>query len=411
MTVMKIGRILIGLRILPTALLLLLLLVVFPRVWADGIPPDIATVEKQWGKETLDIIHHEFSKPDSNLYYDALDGGQKKDTELMWGCGVHLSAFDAAAVSDPSYLDTASSYAYSLDRYNITFKGVEAYNPAPGDYHSPSDRYYDDNEWLILDYTDLYQLTGRDIYLNRAKKLMKFVMTGQDNKLGGGIYWHETKLESKNTCSNAPAVLSLLRLYMLTGDPSYLESGYSLYAWINATLQDPKDGLYYDNIHLDGTTEKFKLTYNTALMIRANCLFYLATGKEGYLLEARRLGQASITEWVDPKTGVLKGQGKFCHLLLDAFVDLNNIDVGNPLWLKTVDRCVAYVHDHLKDANGHYPEAWDHGEPVDPLTKWTIIDQASVARAYWAASGAYRGNIQGSSASNLVPPSSPVSNP
>ncbi len=27
---------------------------------------------------------------------------------------------------------------------------------------------------------------------------MKFVMSGEDNKLGGGIYWHEPKPDGKN---------------------------------------------------------------------------------------------------------------------------------------------------------------------------------------------------------------------
>jgi uncharacterized protein YyaL (SSP411 family) len=309
---------------------------------------------------------------------------------VMWGAGVQLSALNAAARLDPSYVDAATSYADALDSYWIIAGDLGGYNPSPGNVNASSDRYYDDNEWIVLDMADLYQQTGRSDYLRKAEDTMRFVLSGEDAKLGGGIYWHEPKQTEKNACSNAPAIRGLLRLYMLTGTQSYLDDAYRLYAWMNQTLQDPKDGLYYDHIDIDGRIAKFKLTYNTALMIRANCLFYLATGNNSYLTEAKRLGEASVHQWVDPKNGVVRGAGKFAHLLLDAFVDLNNLDSQNPRWLQTVDRCVAYVHDHLKDANGHYPEAWDHPPSDIPLQKWWLINQASAARAYWSAAGAYR---------------------
>jgi mannose/cellobiose epimerase-like protein (N-acyl-D-glucosamine 2-epimerase family) len=375
---------------LPSLLFSLFILGLLPA-HADDLTNNPADTEQQWGKETIDLIRQDFYDPETGLYRDTLDlSGHKSGASMMWGCGVQLSAQNAASRLDPSYAAAAASYAKALDGYWIIAQDLGGYNPAPGNITSSSDRYYDDNEWIILDLTDLYQQTGRPEFLRKAEELMKFVLSGEDAKLGGGIYWHEPKPKEKNTCSNAPAITGLLRLYMLTGTQSYLDEALRLYAWINATLQDPKDGLYYDHIDLDGRVAQFKLTYNTALMIRANCLFYQATGKDSYLAEARRLGQASIHQWVDPKTGVVRDAGRFSHLLLDAFVDLNNLDSQNPLWLATVDRCVTYVHDHLKDANGHYPEAWDHSLPDQPLQKWSLIDQASVARAYLSAAGAYR---------------------
>jgi uncharacterized protein YyaL (SSP411 family) len=361
------------------------------RVRADDQAKDSVALDKQWGRETLETIRRDFYNASSGLYDDTLDAaGKKKGPTMMWGCGVQLSALNAAAKLDPFYLSSARSYADALDRYWIISKKLGGYNPAPGAINSSSDRYYDDNEWIVLDLADLYQLTGSAATLYKARETMKFVMSGEDEKLGGGIYWHEPKLESKNTCSNAPVITALLHLYMLTGEQSYLDDSFRLYTWTNAKLQDPSDGLFYDNIRIDGSVDKMKLTYNTALMIRANCLLYLATGNDLYLLRARHLGEASIEHWVDKITGVVKGAGKFSHLLLDAFGDLNNVDPANPLWLATIDRCVSYVHDHLKDANGHYAESWDHLQPAEPLKEWSLIDQASVARAYWTAAGAFR---------------------
>ncbi len=95
---------------------------------------------------------------------------------------------------------------------------------------------------------------------------------------------------------------------MLTGEQSYLDDALRLYAWTNATLQDPNDGLYYDNINLSGHIDKVKLTYNTALMIRANCLFYMATGKPSYLAEAKTPGRGFHPPMGRQRYG--RGQGR-----------------------------------------------------------------------------------------------------
>ncbi len=369
---------------------LLSLLFSMPLAEADTSVPGKVDLEKQWGKETLDQISQEFLNKGTGLYSESCSSGKKGGAAFMWGCGVQLSALISAAREDPSYLEEASAYADQLDRYWIVSKGLGGFNPATGNINSSSDRYYDDNEWIIIDLTDLYQLTNKAAYLYKAQKTMEFVLSGESDKLGGGIFWHEPKQESKNTCSNAPAIVSLLRLYDLTHNQADLDAALRLYTWINATLQDPSDGLYYDNINIDGRVAKFKLTYNTALMIRANCLLYKVSGKDSYLTEAKRLGNSSIRKWVDSRTGVVKNPGRFSHLLLDAFIELNSVDSGNSLWLNTVDECVSYVHDHLKDTNGHYPQTWDHLLPPKPLNKWALIDQASAARAYWAAAGAVR---------------------
>ena len=75
----------------------------------------------------------------------------------------------------------------------------------------------------------------------------------KDDALGGGIYWKESPRDSKNTCSNAPAVVLALKLYQVTNDPSYLETGKEVYKWVKSKLQDPADYLYWDCIKIDGT--------------------------------------------------------------------------------------------------------------------------------------------------------------
>ena len=90
-----------------------------------------------------------------------------------------------------------------LDEYFDTARTPNAYSSyvrtAP-----VSDRFYDDNVWLGIDFTDTYQLTQNKKYLDKATLIWDFIESGTDSVLGGGIYWCEQKKESKNTCSNAP---------------------------------------------------------------------------------------------------------------------------------------------------------------------------------------------------------------
>ena len=100
-----------------------------------------------------------------------------------------------------------------------------------------SDRFYDDNVWLGIDFTDSYRMTGKQAYLEKAKLIWKFILSGKDDVLGGGIYWCEQKKESKNTCSNAPGAVFALKLFQATQDDAYLKEGKELYEWTKKNLE------------------------------------------------------------------------------------------------------------------------------------------------------------------------------
>ena len=140
-----------------------------------------------------------------------------------------------------------------------------------------SDRYYDDNDWLAIDLCDYYALTKDPAVLERAKELHRYIYSGWDEVLGGGIYWCEQKKLSKNTCSNAPATVLCMKLYNLTSDPDYLDLAKKTYRWTKENLCDPSDGVYWDNINLEGNIAKQKYTYNSGQMIQAGVLLFQAT--------------------------------------------------------------------------------------------------------------------------------------
>jgi DUF1680 family protein len=156
-----------------------------------------------------------------------------------------------------------------------------------------------------------------------------------------------------------------------------------VYAWTNSHLQDA-DGLYWDNIRMDGRIGSSKFTYNTALMIRANCLFHAITGEARYLDEAKRIARAAEKIWVR-EDGAVSDSGRFAHLLMESFLAVHAQD-KDPHWIETVERTLVYVHDHLRGENGRYPFRWDR-PARGSIKESMLLNQASPARAFWLAAG------------------------
>ena len=171
----------------------------------------------------------------------------------LWPYSGTFSAVNALfeATHDKKYKKLLDSRVLpGLEEYFDTQRVPNAYSSyirtAPA-----SDRFYDDNVWLGIDFTDTYQMTQEQKYLDKAQLIWKFIESGTDSILGGGIYWCEQKKESKNTCSNAPGSVLALKLFKATNDSSYFEKGKKLYEWTQRNLQDSADYLYFDNIRLD----------------------------------------------------------------------------------------------------------------------------------------------------------------
>lgn len=341
---------------------------------------------RQWGAETMEVLHKDLWIPETKLYAEKANLETKKPDHpaFMWGVGVQLSAMAAASTLEPDkYLAPMKDYADAIQVYWLKHDGIEGFDVQPGP--KASDRYYDDNAWLVLALAEVFELTKDTKYLDRSLATFRFVMSGEDDKLGGGLYWREVEKTSKNTCTNAPTIVSALRMHQLTKDDKHLETAKRLYTWTRKTLQD-QDGLFWDNIRMDGRIDRRKFTYNSALMIRANCLLHEITGEETYLEEAKRMAAAAEKQWIHP-TGAISDSGRFAHLLLESFLELHARD-KDPRWKETVSRCLVHLHDTMRDENGRYPHRWDRRwdrRSGGQVREAVLLNQASPARIYWLA--------------------------
>lgn len=338
---------------------------------------------KQRGLETLEVIRQHYYMPEERLYADAYEVG-KPHTQVAfnWGVGVQIPAMCAAADLDQAWKPRLREYVDRAYSYWNNTGPVAGFDVLPG--LGRPDRYYDDNAWMVMALVEASETLKDPKLLGHAKDALKFVLSGEDEKLGGGIYWQENKKESKNTCSNAPAAAACLAVYRKTKDPELLRKAREIYAWTKKNLQDPKDFLYYDAIGLDGKIHDMKWTYNTALMIRSAAELYDLTKTKSYAEDAQMMAKSSVSHWVDPETGAIKDPGRFSHLLIESwqfqmrYAPTSESGAPTP---EIIDRAFNFLWDHARRKDGLFGDRWE--KPANEnRQKFELLDEACVARGF-----------------------------
>lgn len=307
----------------------------------------------------------------------------------LWPYSGTFSAVNALfeATHDKKYKKLLDSRVLpGLEEYFDTQRVPNAYSSyirtAPA-----SDRFYDDNIWLGIDFTDTYQMTKEQKYLNKAQLIWKFIESGTDNILGGGIYWCEQKKESKNTCSNAPGSVLALKLFKATNDSSYFEKGKKLYEWTQRNLQDSADCLYFDNIRLDGKIGKAKFAYNSGQMMQSAALLYQLTKNPIYLKDAQNIARecfnyffADFTPATNEETFRMlkKGDIWFTAVMLRGFIELYQID-KDKTYINAFNKSLSYAWDNARDEKGLFNTDLT-GNNKDER-KW-LLTQAAMVEMY-----------------------------
>ncbi|MES1147166.1 MAG: glycoside hydrolase family 76 protein, partial [bacterium] len=264
-------------------------------------------------RETISV---HFSAPDG---YHMREVADKPEVAFLWSQGVLMGAVaQGLKVDKKRYQPLWSRARKALDTYEAK-DALGGYAVLPG--QKEPDRYYDDNAWIAWACLEAYDVTQDKGDLDRALKAYRFSLTGKDQKLDGGIYWHEATKTEKNACVNTPvAAVSLLLARMYPKDEKFGLTGDDLIAWTKKKLLD-KDGLVQDNINLDGKVEPTKWSYNTACLIRAITLKYREDPAEEYKAQAMDFLAKSEQRWIDPQTHLLKDPGPFGQHLVDAMFE------------------------------------------------------------------------------------------
>lgn len=352
-------------------------------------------------KATIDSLYSHYGVEDEALlretypfkeeykatYLNREDSSKANKFAFLWPFSGTFSAANAIyfSTNDQKYLDIIN---------NKVLKGLEQYFDTeryPFGYASYinrallSDRFYDDNVWIGIDYIDLYLYTKEPKYLDKAQLVWDFVYSGHDDKLGGGIYWVESDKVSKNTCSNAPAVVFALKLYEATKNQEYLKKAITLYDWTKENLQDPTDYLYYDNITLEGEISEMKYAYNSGQMLQAAALLYQITEDESYLIEAKRIAESchnyffhQVTVEGETFNILNKGNVWFSVVMVRGFLQLYKVD-KNKIYINSLQHSLEHAWEHMRDKDGLFETDWEGKERADE--KW-LLTQAAMVEMY-----------------------------
>ena len=307
----------------------------------------------------------------------------------LWPYSGTFSAVNALfeATHDKKYKKLLDSRVLpGLEEYFDTQRVPNAYSSyirtAPA-----SDRFYDDNVWLGIDFTDTYQMTQEPKYLDKAQLIWKFIESGTDSILGGGIYWCEQKKESKNTCSNAPGSVLALKLFKATNDSIYFRQGKELYEWTQKNLQDSTDYLYFDNIGLDRKIGKAKYAYNSGQMMQSAALLYQLTKNPIYLKDAQNIAKECFNYFFTdftPATNeeafrmLKKGDIWFTAVMLRGFIELYRID-KDKTYINAFNKSLSYAWDNARDENGLFNT--DLSGKSKDQKKW-LLTQAAMVEMY-----------------------------
>lgn len=296
--------------------------------------------------------------------------GENLQPAFNWGVGVMISALNGLAKKDRRFVPDLEAYLQKGSVYWNPNGPVAGYDVLPGPPH-PNDRYYDDNAWMVLALVESYEVTGNKAWLNQASKALDFVLSGQDGKLGGGIYWKEREKQSKNVCSCAPSAAACIAVYQHTKRKELLKYAENLYLWTQKTLQDQHDFLYWDHVNLSGKVEGYKWSYNSALMLRTAKELHSLTKNPVYGVDAQVLEKSCKDKWVH-SNGVIDDELQFAHLLFE------NLDRKSFDYKKSIDALLTKL-----SPEGRAAKKW--GVAPAGMDRQQLIHKASVLRAVTVA--------------------------
>ena len=303
--------------------------------------------------------------------------------------------FDNAAYYLGTYTLTSYTQTKQWTVYAVNRSGSKGSANVEGVYNV-----YDDQEWMVREFFEAYQLTSDPAFLQETEYLAAYVLDGwdctRDNNGNeyGGITWGPA-YSTKHSCSNGPLISPLVWLAeYYKGKPDeityryvdpvdkrtrktatvkksdyYLDFAKKIYTWQKGCLLTA-DGIYNDFIGgnnnlasvveiIDGEPYRVHApaqgsvgpyySYNSGSMLSAAADLYRATGDNMYLEDAKKLSDASFKYFA--KLGATMAgyytydisgfNNWFNGVLMRAYVDIypayNNVDVCIGSFQKNLD--------------------------------------------------------------------------
>lgn len=329
-----------------------------------------------------------FFATDHGLYLETYPNTISNSYSYEWPFSQAMMAgIDLAGMkSGGRYAKTAKARLAALEHYWSP-------RPARGPAHYASyvmpplgnggDAFYDDNEWDALAKIQWYYQTGDQASLTRAKQLFELVVYGWDDDPNhpcpGGVFWTQAPWsQDRNTVSNGPGAEVGLHLYEITGNSRYLDWAKRMTDWVDGCLLAP-NGLYWDNIKLDGSIDTAQWSYNQGVMLGAKALLFRATGDASALAEAQAIADAALAfygeQLQDGRTRYFSQPARFHAIFFANLLLLASIR-PDPRYLAAMNTYEAQARDlYLDERTGlfRFPDN-------DAPNAVTLLEQSAMVR-------------------------------
>ena len=269
-------------------------------------------------------------------------------------------------------------YKAKVDRYEAYWRpravrNIGGYGSSTDGTNGGGSRFYDDNSIIGINLVEAYKQTSDNVYLERAARIVDFLLDGEDNVFGGGLWWCESNINkpgdgdsNKPACANGYAqwfLLSYCDVCSASEKERALALAKRLYAWEYANLRDPEDNVYWNDRGADGNINTTKWTYNSGAMIAAGTRLYHLTGEKHYLDEAVATADGAYNYYVRSREGI-----PLCYPLNDPWFTVKLIRAYMELE-PDYSKCTNYIEVFISNLE----KAWTAGRMANGLfyENWT----------------------------------------
>lgn len=316
-----------------------------------------------------------------------LQGGgvKEKAVSFLWPFSGMFSATNVL-LKIPSvrkkYLLYLDSCVTGMEKFRDTIRSPAGYQAYPVMFEK-SDRYYDDNGLVGIDYMEAYFNTKDPVYLKRAEEVFKFIISGWSNELGGGVTWLEGHSDQKPACSNGTAALTALKIYQGNKNPYYLKWGKKFYDWMYENLKDSR-GVYSNDKKPNGTVNRTFYTYNSGFMLEAAVLLFECTKEKKYLQQAKQVAKDAFLHFSavphDKNLTIQIDLPWFVTVLFRGYEALYRQD-KNDQFIVAIERDLNYAWENSRDKYGLVTHSWTPNVKELEKPKW-LLDEGCIAELY-----------------------------
>ncbi len=265
----------------------------------------------------------------SGLYRDTTTGKEPRTGSVWSHSQVQAGALNLSALTgDRSIVDT-------LDKQMQHFLWTGGYqpqiNPIPIFDPRGHEHYSDDNMAIGLNYVQQYDQTGDTAALDKAEKVVDFVMSMED---GTGLNWR-----TGSTSYVADSITGAQKLALMVAErrpqrkEEFVAFAKRLEQFQETRLRvrdGDREGLVRDNVMSDNETAGWSeavFSYNEGWTIGADIEWFKLTGEQRYLDRARHTADRTLEyfEKVD-KDGLWKQPASFNANFFENLLALDQID-------------------------------------------------------------------------------------